>query len=79
MKYSDYMIGSVVRDLRLKKGFTLTEGAEYVGLSTSTYNRIENGLSPFHLRDFIEFCYSYNIHSSTFFTRLKNFEPKVLL
>ena len=49
-------IGDQIRKVRLKKGISQQFIADYIGISQSKFNRIENSKSDILLNDLLEIC-----------------------
>ena len=58
LDYNSKIIGSLIKEFRLKKGYSLEELSLKIGCSTGFLKRIENEETVFsdrHLKDFIKF------------------------
>lgn len=58
---SGRMLGDELRDLRVRRGYTLAEAARVIRGSTSKVSRLERGESPVKYRDLVDLARFYNV------------------
>lgn len=65
MKYEGYMVGPVLRKLRLERGLSILQASDLTGLSTSSLNQIEQGGRNLSMKSLFLFMEAYDTDANT--------------
>ena len=65
MKYEGYMVGPVLRKLRLERGLSILQASDLTGLSTSSLNQIEQGGRNMSMKSLFLFMEAYDTDANT--------------
>lgn len=65
MKYEGYMVGPVLRKLRMERGLSILQASDLTGLSTSSLNQIEQGGRNLSMKSLFLFMEAYDTDANT--------------